>query len=393
MRFALLGDHPDGIDLARTLAATGQHFLQFYSGPALGLAQLHGYGIQPKQVGDLEEILADDAIDTIIVAGSATARDAQLRRALQAECHVLCVHPAGSSPDIAYEASLLQNDTGCVLLPLLPMTLHPGVVRLAGLVRTRTRLIELEIWSTEEVLLDATLEAAKPGLPGWDVLRRIGGEIGEVYAQAPSAEIEAGQPLLVSGRFLNGRMFQASYLPHQAEARWRIALVTTTGRATLLFPHGWPGPATLTYTDESGETRTESWEQHHPWLPLIDRLEQALARSAIQQPGQVVEEALTKAPHLLGWEDELRGLELDDALRRSAERGRSSVLDHQEATEEASFKGTMTLAGCSLIWMSVAVLILSVWFPWLAWFILPLFAGFLLLQTLRWIVPGKENRA
>ena len=34
---------------------------------------------------------------------------------------------------------------------------------------------------------------------------------------------------------------------------------------------------------------------------------------------------VTKTPPLLGWHDEVRALELDDAARRSAERGRSST--------------------------------------------------------------------
>jgi hypothetical protein len=93
---------------------------------------------------------------------------------------------------------------------------------------------------------------------------------------------------------------------------------------------------------------------------------------------------------MLGWQDELRALELDDAARRSVERGRSNTLDLQETTEEATFKGTMTLVGCSLIWLSVIVLILSVWFPILAWLIVPLFGVFLVMQTLRWIVPKSE---
>ena len=85
-----------------------------------------------------------------------------------------------------------------------------------------------------------------------------------------------------------------------------------------------------------------------------------------------------------------RAIELDDAARRSAHYGRSSTLDLQEASEEASFKGTMTLVGCSLIWAAVIVLILAVWIPWLAWLILPVLAIFLGLQALRLDHPGQN---
>ena len=95
------------------------------------------------------------------------------------------------------------------------------------------RLVELEIWSAEEVLLECLHEGHKPGLPGWDVLRFVGGEVAEVYLQSAHAEVTANEPLLVSGRFLNAMLFQATYLPNQAEGRWRLSLVMTTARPWL----------------------------------------------------------------------------------------------------------------------------------------------------------------
>src|SRR5439155_26606835 len=94
MRFALLGDHRDGLDLACALHATGRHELRFYCGPPAGRAHLQRHGMDPLALSDLEEVLADPELDAAIAAGNVTARPAQLRRALQAECHVLCVHPA-----------------------------------------------------------------------------------------------------------------------------------------------------------------------------------------------------------------------------------------------------------------------------------------------------------
>src|SRR5262249_24686957 len=97
--------------------------------------------------------------------------------------------------------------------------------------------------------------------------------------------------------------------------------------------------------------------------------------------------ALPRSRAPLRWRDEISCLELDAAARRSIKRCRSSTLEYQEATEEAGFKGTMTLVGCGLIWFSLALLILSVWVPWMGWLIVPVLIFFLLLQLLRWIVP------
>src|SRR5439155_25347874 len=114
MRFALLGDRPDGLAMARARVDSSRHELGAYSGPGIGGEYLRRWGIAARGVGDLEEVLADPAIDAVIVAGSPADRPAQLRRALQSERHVLCVHPAGDSPDIAYEAAMIQADTGMV---------------------------------------------------------------------------------------------------------------------------------------------------------------------------------------------------------------------------------------------------------------------------------------
>jgi predicted dehydrogenase len=390
MRFALLGDHRDGLDFACALASADQHELILYFGSAAGLAHLHRHGLKPRSCTDLEEVLADSNLDAVIVAGGSAARPAQLRRALQSELHVLCAHPADPSPDVAYEAAMIQSDTRRVLLPLLPMTLHPGIGRLMELARAApARLIELEIWSTEEVLAGASEGGRKPGLPGWDVLRYVGGELQEIYAQAAQAELLPVEPLLVSGRFVSGALLQATYLPNQADARLRVSLVTATGRATLLFAQGWPGPAQLDYNSDQGESRAESWDAFHPWAALLDRFEQAIVAASLKkpQPGQPDDASLTGSSPVLGWQDELRALELDAAARRSAERGRSNTLDLQETTEEASFKGTMTLLGCSLIWLTLIVLIVSVWAPWVAWLIVPVLAVFLGMQALRWVYP------
>src|SRR3954463_10860421 len=114
MKFALVGDHPDGLDVARALAAHGRHELLAYSGPALGAEVLQRDGLTPRRVADLEEVLADPAIGVVVIAASIASRGAMLRRAVQSERHVLCVHPADPKPDLAFEVAMMQADTGCV---------------------------------------------------------------------------------------------------------------------------------------------------------------------------------------------------------------------------------------------------------------------------------------
>src|SRR6516165_6386115 len=185
MRFALLGDHPDGVVMACALAQSGRHRVVVCTA-ALDKDVLRRCGGEVQRVSDLEEVLADPAVEAVIVAGHPSVRPAQLRRALQSERHVLCVHPPDQTPEIAYEATMIRNDTGCVLFPLLPEATHPAFHRLAEFVRRkdgdaspigRFRLLEMERGVADEVLDGVWIAGQKPSFPGWDILRTVGGEI------------------------------------------------------------------------------------------------------------------------------------------------------------------------------------------------------------------------
>src|SRR5438067_2095961 len=131
MRFALLGDHPDGVDFAAAAVASGRHQLVACCGVGDAVRQRLG---DPRAVSDAEEILADPAVEAVVVAGPPGVRGEQLRRAVQSERAVACVHPAGDRPDLAYEVSMTQADTGHALMPLLPEATHPAFRRLAEFV-------------------------------------------------------------------------------------------------------------------------------------------------------------------------------------------------------------------------------------------------------------------
>src|SRR5262245_51798809 len=108
MRFLLLGDHPDGVALAETLARDTSHEFAAFAGPSHTATRFAQQGFNVRTFQDTEDALALPEIDMAIVADEIEFRPAMLRRALQSEKHVLCVHPADLSPDIAYEAMMIQ---------------------------------------------------------------------------------------------------------------------------------------------------------------------------------------------------------------------------------------------------------------------------------------------
>ena len=379
MRFGLLGEHPDGVDLAAALVDSGRHSLAATTGafPPAIVARLGN----PARVSDAEEILADGGVEAVIVAGTPGVRPALLRRSLQSERHVVCVHPADEKTDIAYEAAMLQQDTGYVLFPLLPEGLHPGIARLAGFLTRQDadpigvfRLLTYDRHATGEILDSIAEEGVAPAFPGWDILRRLGGELAEVSSFADGEEPAAGLPVLLAGRFEGGGLFQVTLVPGQPASYWRLVLIGTRGQATLTWPQGWNGPAFLNWR-EGGQDREEYFERYDPWPALVEAFERSVA----------------KQPAALRWQDEVRMLELDGAARRSTERRRVDLMDYQEANEEVGFKGTMTLLGCAMLWGVIVILVLSRLYAWTGWLILPLLLAFMLLQFLRYVIPAKPD--
>jgi predicted dehydrogenase len=415
MRFALLGNHPDALEMACALVDSRRHQLAvFTANVADDLRQR--WGPDAKPVADLEEVLADPAIEAVLVGGSLDNRVQQLRRALQSERHVLCVHPPDDTPEIAYEAAMIQRDTGYVLLPLLPLLTHPAIARLAQFIQrsekqqtaaaTGTfRLLDIEWSSTGELLDSVGQPGRKPTLPGWELLRRLGGEIAELTAFAEHEDLRPGEPVFVSGRFELGGVFQMTMLPLRPEDATRI-VVSRSGepsRAELLLPQSWNGPALLTWRDDNGELHEESWDRWDPWPPLVVEFEAAVALAQKKQ-----EERAAAPRPLLTWQDTVRAVELDDAARRSVEKRRSNLMEYQEASEEVGFKGTMALIGCLVVWLLPLVWLLTKLMPKIGWvqlpggfwiyipdpvwlIVLPL-AVFLGLQLLRYLIPKTPRK-
>jgi predicted dehydrogenase len=379
MRFAVFGDHPDGLSMACALHESGRHEIAAYCGHASGGDYLRAFAPGVPTYADIEEALADPRIEAVVVASRPTTRAAQLRRALQAERHVLCVLPVDESLEASYEAALLQGDTRHVLLPILVPAIHPAFAQLRAMVEKAPSLIRIDTWRPK-----SAEHASGPGIfrfDGWDVLRQWRGEIVEVSAFAESEMPLAGEPTITCGRFEGGGLFHVVNQLGAPRDLWTIQ--TTDGTVELEFPEGYLGPALLRAPSPMN-LAVHQLEPFNPGPSLVAAFEKALAGF---QSGE--KDYLSKVRP--NWQDAIRSAELDDAVSRGITRRRSTILEFQEATEEVGFKGTMTLVGCSIIWLVILLAILSRWLPWLGWAILPVLVLFMALQIFRWLVPRKEG--
>jgi hypothetical protein len=190
------------------------------------------------------------------------------------------------------------------------------------------------------------------------------------------------EPLLIAGRFEKGGLFQATLMTASSKRPWRLRLTAPALQAELDFTTGFSGPATLTWRDQTEACHKEEWPAQNLFHEMVQVFEDAVGRYE-QTAGPTL---ARDAPELVTWQDAIRCAELDDAARRSVERRRASTLEYPEATEEASFKGTMTLIGCGMLWLMVGMLVLSRWYPALLVVIVLMLTFFLALQLLRLIV-------
>lgn len=370
MRFAILGDHPDGWAVARALLASGRHQLLVYQGSRTESEMRRDWPVL-RVTSDVEEVLADPDIEAVIVAGKANERLDHLRRTLQSERHAFCVHAIDRKPDGAYEMNLLQGDYHRVVLPILPLTVCRAYDEFVDLVLSAgtISMVELECRSKGELLFEGEESSFGPHFPGWDLLRRLGGAITEVQAFAREEAVHRGEPVIVQGRYESGALFRASFLPAQSESRICVAVVGSEGETAL----------------ERIDVKSEDWGR------LVSRFEESVERLRVTPPAVPGAGPAADPNGGLSWLDEIRAAELDDAARRSIERRKAITLEYQEVNEDVGFKGTMTLIGCGLLWLVPMLLIMSVWLPQIGWLIVPVLLGFLLLQLLRWFAPTKPK--
>ncbi len=343
-----------------------------------------GLDVIPRAT-DLEDLLARPDVDIAIVGGPIESRGESLRRCAAEGLGVICLHPAGADSEPYYQVALSRAETGAIIIPDLPLRLHPGVAALREAMTTGSlgsfRGLRLEAVSAEQ-----GIDLPRVVFPRLvDVIRSLLGEITALQATGDPPGDHPDLELIVQLRAAESLRAELRIRSGRDEGN-TLALSGASGSLTLEFDATLDGPAVLVRQSGSEPPFRQTLEPWDPHQAIFGSLLAATGRGgAVNPPGPSLHDAT-------------RAMELAEATARSLRKGRTVDLHYEHISEEASFKSVMTSTGCMLFIGSLLVLPFALagpplgfaWTIYIAYLIPVLLVFFVILQTLRFAVRKAE---
>jgi myo-inositol 2-dehydrogenase/D-chiro-inositol 1-dehydrogenase len=383
MKVLILGNGIEEHAWAHWLLAQGDHHLDAaypgFSDPALEAVPV---------AHDLDDALARPGINAVIVGGPIEERGERLRRGAAEGLAIICLHPPGPDSEAYYQVSLSRAETGAVIVPDLPLRLHPGVTALRQAVAAGVlgsyRALKVEAPVPGEAIDLARVAFARVV----DVVRALLGEVEDLTATGDPPGEAPDLELVVQLRAALGRRAELR-IWSGTEPLYRVSLLGADGSLTLELDPFSQLPACLIGRSSSS---AENREELEPWDPH-EAIFAVLTASAARHAGPEL-----PSPNL---HDATRAMELAEAAARSLRRGRTVEMYYEPITEEANFKSVMTSTGCVILLIALVILPLALagpalgwnWTIFIAYLIPPVLVIFVVMQVLRFAVRGEERGA
>jgi predicted dehydrogenase len=381
MKILILGDGDEELGWARWLLEHSEHRLDAafpgFSDPDLAFL--------PAPT-DTEDALARPGLDGVIVGGPIELRGEYLRRAAAEGLAIICLHPSGEDSEAYYQVSLSRAETGAIIVPDLPLRLHPGVAAL------RAALVSGELGAFRSIRLEAPSPDLDADLARFafarlvDVVRAMLGEIEAVTATGDPPGEHPDLELVVQLRAAEGRRAELRIRAGDVEPA-ELTLQGASGSLTLEFDSLLQQPAHLV---RRSAAHPDDRRELPPWDPY-EAIVSVLEASSPQQS-----DAALPRPNLL---DATRAMELAEATSRSLRRGRTVDLYYETISEEANFKSVMTSTGCMILLAALFILPLALagpslglgWTLFIPYVILPVLVIFVVAQVLRLAVRTQKQ--
>ena len=342
-----------------------------------------------RVTGDLDEALAVAGIDLVLVGGPVEGRGEALRRAAAEGLAIICLHPPGADSEPYYQVSLSRQETGAVVIPDLPLRLHPGVTRM------RQAIDSGELGVVRAIRYGCQAGARETDLARQcfpaviDVIRALVGEIETLTASGDPPGERPDLELVVQLRASEGRRAEIR-LESGTDESACLTLSGSAGSLILEYDRAFRDPARLirrfTSTSREEVTAFPEWDRREAIMETLATSLEAREQSTSSAPG----------PSL---NDGIRAMELTEAVVRSLRRGRTIDLHYEAISEEASFKSIMTSTGCTILLAILLILPLALagpalgmnWTIYLAWLIPPVLVVFAIAQVLRLGIRRDER--
>jgi len=384
MKVLILGDGAEEQSWASWFASQSKHHREeLHPGP------LGDDSPDVQVTSDLDLALATAGIDLVIVGGPLGFRSEALRRAAAEGLHIICLHPPGEDSEAYYQVALSRSETGAVVVPDLPLRLHPGVARLREAIRSG----ELSAFRGVRHECPASSQGedlARLAFPRVvDVVRSLLGEIEALTASGDPPGVSPEYELVVQLRAAQGRRAEVRVHSGPAEPA-RLTVNGSNGSLTLEYDPSFARPPRLirrTLADPSERIEDlEAWDSHEAIFRTLLSSVAAKAEVIPASPGPTLH-------------DGTRAMELSEAVVRSLRRGRTIDLHYEAISEEASFKSIMTSTGCMLLLGVLLILPLALagpalgmtWTIYLAYLIPPVLVLFAVAQVLRYGIRREER--
>lgn len=328
MRFALLGGDDDTRVLERFVEGTADHEVFSVSS------------------SEWESLLARDDCDVVLIARGPdeALRIEQFRKLVGAGTTVAATHPAADVLT-AYEIEAIRRESRSVLIPFAIDWLHPAWDFVFESIRDDpdSPISRAEQIFFERVLADRSKNSAFTQLAqDITIIRQFLGTVTSVNAVGTSRDDHSFGALTV--HFSNDA---------GCAVNWSIA-ASGAGKATSVQFVSDRGTAELTIP----QNRSSAWELQFD----SGRHESFPAKNPVSALAESIQRALNGSEPRLNWGDACLDLEIADTAEKSLRRKRTIDLYTSERSEEKTFKGFMSAAGCLIL---LAVLLtffgLAVW--------------------------------
>jgi hypothetical protein len=382
MKFALLGADAETFPLVKELVSDPDHQLTVaYQVPEALAITLKEIAPEVSFQDDWEALLHEPVASALIVSSHShfsneqqEKRADQLRKLTQAARPMLVTFPACESI-VGFELEMIRRDVQGILVPYHPDLCDPVLDALIGWFKpghANGPPGQLEQVTMERRIMERDVAVLRHQLTrDTSLIRQLVGEIRRVSGMGQAFSPESG-PFHLTANFDSQQQALCNWslcTTHQPYLA-RITLLVGGGPAELRLQPGtnswqWeePTPEWLASLDSPTTPRS------NPARIMLDRFLQTLSATGPHRDRSSVSETSERnkvnaspsehAPPLFSWMDACRAQEAAEAVERAVARGRTIELFNEEHSEEGTFKGIMAAGSCSLLMLTLFLLVVG----------------------------------